>query len=194
MQTQNQKSKELLPKIIRASNNDEAIEVLHNILELLHLSESYVNIVKVRDALSERKEEFRRITDNYQNSDKSLRQMLDTRTELNFVYRNISDEFSYIVNKNKIFFEENRRSIKIDSMKDMTENTEYDGIFKSKSATALDSLLGASDIYRKHVSEASISYGLYQELANILNSIRMWIDLLASSIKTEQMIQSKDVK
>jgi hypothetical protein len=123
------KSRELLPKIVGASNNNEAIEVLHDVLELLHLSNSYTDLVKVRDDLTEQKQIFAEITNTYNNSEKSIEVMMDFRKDLNFLYRDISDKFSYTVNKNKIFFEEQKTAVRAEAMKNLKENNEAQEIF-----------------------------------------------------------------
>lgn len=188
------KAKELLPKIIEAKSNAEAIEALHFILEALHLSNNYTDLVKVRDSLAEEKQRFIEITESYNTSDKDIDVMMKFRKDLNFMYRDISDKFSYVVNKNKIFFEEQKTSVRAEAMKNLKENKEAQEIFKTKSTSGLRDIVGFDGLYQEYISNASISYGLYQELGNILNSIRMFIDLVASQIKHEQLILQKDVK
>lgn len=188
------KAKNLLPNIVKASNDKEAVKVLYDILEALHLSESYTNLIKIRDEFSDYKENYNRITDGYNSSSKSVEDMLNTRLSLNFLYRDIVDKFSYSINKNKIFFEEAKSSYRADAMKELKEDKETSEIFNTKSTSSLRDIMGYSNLYREYTSNASISYGLYQELNNTLNSIRQFIDLLASSIKQEQLILQKDVK
>lgn len=188
------RSRELLPEIVKASNNTEAVEVLHSILELLHLSESYTNLVKVRDDLAEHKDKFRNITDEYDKSEKDMAVIIETRSKLNFLYRDITDKFSYIVNKNKIFFEEQKTAVRAESMRSLRDNEEIQAIFKTKSTSGLRDIVGMDARYQEYISNAAISYGVYQELNNVLNSIRMFIDLLASHIKNEQLILQKDAK
>ena len=67
-------------------------------------------------------------------------------------------------------------------------------MFGAKSTSALRDIVGIAGSYKEYISNASVSYGLYQELNNILNSIRMFIDLLSGSIKNEQIILMKDAK
>lgn len=188
------KAKELLPKIIGATSNPEAIEVLHDILEVLHLSDNYTNLVKVRDDFSEEKANFRAITDEYNSADKTIENMINTRTKLNFLYRDISDKFSYTVNKNKIYFEEEKTAVRAKAMENLKKSKEAQEIFKTKSTSGLRDIVGFDGLYQEYISNASISYGLYQELSSVLNSIRMFIDLLASQIKHEQLVIQKDAK
>lgn len=188
------KTTQLIPKIIEAKNKDEAIEILYKLMEALHLSESYTNLIKVRNSFTEMKEKYKSITDEYQKSEKTIKDMLETRSQLNFLYRDISDEFTYKINKNKIFFEEEKTAVRGESIKRMKENNEIQEMFKTKSASGLRDIVGLDDGYKEYIANASISYGLYQELTSILTSIRMFIDLLASNIRAEQTIIEKDAK
>lgn len=188
------KAKDLLPKIINASDSKEAIEVLHDVLQALHLTNSYTDLVKLKDDLQEEKERFNVITDNYNKSEKTIENMLDTRTDLNFCYRDISDKFSFEVYKHKIYWEEVKTSVRAESIKKLKEDQDVQKIFNVKSTSAIRDIVGLDSDYKSYISNASISYGLYQELNTLLNSIRQFIDLMASAIKTEQIIQQKDVK
>jgi hypothetical protein len=188
------KGKELLPKIIEASNNTEAISVLHDILEVLHLSDNYTNLVKIRDELQEEKQNFISITNAYNNADQDIETMMQFRKNMNFLYRDITDKFSYVVNKNKIYFEEEKTAVRAKAMENLKNNKEAQEIFKTKSTSGLRDIVGFDNAYQEYISNAGISYGLYQELSSVLNSIRMYIDLVASQIKHEQLILQKDVK
>ena len=188
------KARDIIPKIIKSSNKSEALVVLNDILEALHLSESYTNLIKIRDNFSEKKQEYVDITDEYNSSPQTIEDMLEARKYLNFLYRDISDQFSYIINKNKILFEEEKTSVRAESMKRLKEDATVQEMFKTKSTSGLRDIVGLDDGYKEYIANASISYGLYQELNNILTSIRMFIDFLASSIRAEQLINEKDVK
>ena len=188
------KAKDLLPGIIEASTSKEAIEVLHEVLEALHLTNSYTDLVKIKDGLQEEKERYNEISDNYQKSEKTLEDMVKTRTELNFCYRDISDKYSFEVYKHKIYWEEVKTSVRAESIKKLKEDQEIQKMFNTKSTSAIRDIVGLDSSYKSYISNASISYGLYQELNTLLNSIRMFIDLLASSIKNEQIVLQKDVR
>mgnify|MGYP003583717058 FL=1 len=188
------KARDIIPKIIKSSNKSEALVVLNDILEALHLSESYTNLIKIRDNFSEKKQEYVDITDEYNSSPQTIEDMLEARKYLNFLYRDISDQFSYIINKNKILFEEEKTSVRAESMKRLKEDATVQEMFKTKSTSGLRDIVGLDDGYKEYIANASISYGLYQELNSILTSIRMFIDFLASSIRAEQLINEKDIK
>lgn len=188
------KSTHIIPQIIEAKTNEEAIKVMFSLMEALHLSENYTNLIGVRNTFSEKKEEYQKITEEYRKSDKNIEMMLKTRTELNFLYRDIADRYSYIINKNKILFEEEKTAVRGESIKRLREDESVQELFKTKSASGLRDIVGLDDGYKEYIANASISYGLYQELISVLTSIRMFIDLLASSISVEKTILEKDAK
>lgn len=190
----NNKSKDLIPKIINAGTKKEAIEVLNDVLEALYLTNNYTDIVRLKDSLTEYKERYRKLTDKYEKSDRDIQSMLGTRTDLNFLYRDISDKFSFDINRLKIFYEECKTSVRAESMKNLKADTEIQEIFNAKSTSSLRDIVGLSDTYREFIANYSIAYGLFKDLETLLTSVRMFTDLLASSIKTEQTILMKDVK
>ena len=188
------KAKDLLPGIIGASTNKEAIEMLHEVLEALHLSSNYTDLIKIKDELQLKKDEYKLITLEYDSSDMKIEDMLNTRKNTAFLYRDVSDSFSYKVNFQKIFWEEKKSNVRAQSMKNLKNNPEAQEIFNAKSTSALRDIVGIDDSYQEYIVNASISYALYQELINFLNSIRQFIDYLASAIKNEQLIKQHDVK
>ena len=188
------KAKDLIPGIIEAKTKKEAVEVLHNVLEALYLTNNYTDIVKIKDGLETKEQEYREITDLYIASEKTIEDMIATRTNLNFLYRDISDRFSFDINRLKIYHDEHKTSVRSDSMKFLKNDPESQELFNAKSTSALRDIVGMSGIYKEFVANYSISYGLYKNLETLLNSIKMFIDLLAISIKHEQIILQKDAR
>lgn len=188
------KAKDLIPKIIKASSKKESIDVLNDVLEALYLTNNYTDIVRIKDNLTEQKEKYRKVTDTYENGERDMEAMLNTRTELNFLYRDISDGFSFDINRLKIFYEECKTSVRAESMKNLKGDLEIQEIFNAKSTSSLRDIVGLSDTYREFIANYSIAYGLFKELESLLNSVRMFIDLMSSSIKSEQIILMKDAK
>lgn len=188
------KAKDLIPRIIDASDKKEAIEVLNDVLAALHLTHKYTDMVKLKDELEEEKENFERILHGYDMSDKTIDDMLNCRLSLNFLFRTITDKFSFEINKTKIYFEENKSTVKADSIKYLKLDQEATEIFNAKSATALKDVIGYAPQMREYTTLYAIAYGLYKELDGLLNSIRQFIDYLASAIKNEQIIKMQDAK
>ena len=79
-------------------------------------------------------------------------------------------------------------------MKFLKNDPESQELFNAKSTSALRDIVGMSGIYKEFVANYSIAYGLYKNLETLLNSIKLFIDLLASASKQEQLIQQKDAR
>lgn len=94
------KAAELLPKMVEVKNKTEALEVLYQILQSLHLTNNYTDLVKIKDELEEKKTAFHSITDAYGKSEKTLQTLMDYRQHLSFLYRDVVDQFSFKINKN----------------------------------------------------------------------------------------------
>jgi len=58
----------------------------------------------------------------------------------------------------------------------------------------LRDIVGLEQSYKEYAKLSSISYGLYQDLQNTLNSIRQMIDSIASEEKVAFEIEKRDVK
>lgn len=183
----------LLPKICEAQTNEQAIAVLYEILKELHLNSDYTDLIHLKDKLDEYRKDFEKLTDDYSNTHHTLDDMMELRTNLNFLYRDIS-ELSFMINKNKIYFEEYKTVARAASIKELKNNPDFVEKFGIKSVSGIRDVVGEDGGYQEYVNLSSISYGLYQDNLNLLNSIRMWIDLMASGIKNEQLILQKDVK
>ena len=188
------KSKELIPKIQEAQTKEEAIKVLYDVLEALHLSNNYTDMVKLKDDLATEKERYQEVTKDYEKSNRSLETMIETRMQLNFLFRDINDKFSFEVNKLKIYYEERKTSVRGEAMKNIKDDKEVQKMFKATSTSAIRDIMGLSPLYVEYIANYSISYGLYKELETLLTSIRMFIDLLAGEISREKMILNKDAK
>ena len=179
---------------IRDRTTEQAIEILNDVLSALHLTNDYTSLMKIEENLQSEMVRFRNITTAYENSKKTVQDMLDARLSLNFLYRDIVDRFSYDINSKKIYFEELKTIQRADSMRNLKNNKEIVEEFNLNSTSSLRDSLGMDDDYKSYVSNVSISYGLYQELQSFLNSIRQFIDYLASAIKQEQLILTQDAK
>lgn len=188
------KAIDLIPKIISAQSKKDAIEVLNETLIALHLTNSYTDLVKIKDDLEEYEVRFKVITDSYDDSSKNIEDMLNTRLSLNFLYRDTVDQFSFKINSQKIFWEERKTAVRGESLMRLRHDEKVQESFKTKSTSALRDIVGLDDGYQEYITNASLSYGLYQQLMNFLNSIRQFIDYLASAIKNEHIIQQQDAR
>lgn len=188
------KAGELLPKIIEATDRNSAIKVLNDVLEALYLTHNYTELVGLKDTLSGYEAKYKEISNRYRNleSPKTFDAVHDIRVDLNFLYRDIVDELDFDVNRLKIYYEEVKTSVRADSMLSLKEDEDFQAKIKANSTSALRDIVGADDGYKEYVSLASISYGLYQNLRNLLNSVRQMTDSLASESAYLRNIELKE--
>lgn len=193
-------SAELLPMIVNATTEAEAIEVLEETLKALCLTSSYSELIKLKNTLDDHKRDFRRISDEYRSLSvpRSHLNIQHYRTELNFLYRDIVDDIVFDINRLKIHFEEYKTVQRAESLSSLKENKSIIQKFgrgdKPLSTSALREILGADANYREYVHLASTSYGLYQEVAKVLDSIKSMSDTMASELRNTTEINLKDVK
>lgn len=192
----NKKAEELIPLIINASDRQSAISVLNKTLESLYLTNDYVNIVHLKDRLQEYQAEYQGIVDTYKELGevKAYAELHSIRTDLNFLYREVTDNLVFDINRLKIYYEEYKTIQRSRSMESLKENEDFQQKFKAKSTSALRDAVGADKEYNEYVTATSISYGLYQNLQTMLNSIRQMIDSVASEESFLRIIENKDVK
>lgn len=189
------KSKELVQSIIEAKDKKDAVNVMNQTLDLLHLTDNYTDIVEIKDKLEDYKKKFRSISDKYKGiENKTLEAIQEYRSKLNFLYRDINDEMTFEVNRLKIFYDEKKTVQRYESMESIKNNEDVQKNFNAKSASAIRDIVGADNGYKEYVALVSISYGLWQELKQVLESIRLMTDTMASESKREQAIRIKDVK
>lgn len=189
------KSGDLLPKIIGAKTREESIHVLNKILQALHLSTSYLEMVRLQDRVEHYQREFKTVCSQLDNEvrDNSYEYMNNIRKELSFLYRDIQDELSHPINSNKIYYEEIKTARRADALEELIDSEEAKK-YNAKSASALREILGASKSYREYATEYAIAYGNYKTLEALLSSIKLTIEAIASKEKRELYILNSDVK
>jgi hypothetical protein len=193
------KSGDLIPKIIEAKTREEAIAVLSDTLKALHLKSDFIELVSLRDRMVAFEKEYRTISNAYKNMafPRQYQDLATTRDNLSFLYRDIQDELSFEVNKNKIYWGEDKKTtIRADSMLELKGNEELKKLNNDKnlSLSSLKDIYGASEGYQEYLNLYSISYGLYQNLISLLSSIRIMTDSVASQASHALAVINKDVK
>lgn len=188
------KAGELIPKIIEANTKEKAIEVLNDTLEALYLTNNYTQLVHLKDSLSGYEKQFKDVSNVYRSlvSPRRFEDVHAIRVDLNFLYRDIVDELDFEINRLKIYWEEQKTVVRASSMVSLKEDEDFQSKIKANSTSALRDIVGADDGYKEFVSLASISYGLYQNLRDLLNSIRQMTDSLASESGYLKRIESKE--
>jgi hypothetical protein len=189
------KAKELIPQIIEAKNEADAIGVLKNTMKLLHLSTSYSSMGDLRDRLDHYQREFRRISQGLAEEGVIIEYsaLNHMRANLSFLYRDIQDELSAPINSNKIFYEEIKTTRRAEGLKELRES-DIARDFKANSTNALKEILGASETYAQYANDYAIAYGNFKTLDNLLNAVRLSLDSIASREKYELIVLQKDAK
>src|SRR5690606_27246929 len=146
----------------------------------LYLTNNYTQLVHLKDSLNSYEKHYREISDAYRSlvSPRRFEDVHGIRVDLNFLYRDIVDELDFEINRLKIYYEEIKTSVRAESMLSLKEDEDFQSKIKANSTSALRDIVGADNSYKEFVSLASISYGLYQNLRDLLNSIRLMTDSL----------------
>lgn len=190
------KSERLIPLIIEAKTSDAAISILYEVLKELHLTSDYTDLVALKEKMEYYKSSFRDMSNDYRKIEAPvpLDQVLKFRTDLNFLYRDINDELTFDINRLKIYYDEYKTIQRFESMENLKTDKDVVERYKVKSTSALRDIVGADAKYKEFTSLASVSYGLWQELTRLLDSVKLFTDTLASEAKRATIIEARDVK
>jgi len=190
------KSEKLVPLIINAKTEQDAVEVLKQTLKILNLTSDYVELNNLKYELNDFEAKFKKVADSYKElgTPKRYIDVHTIRVELNFLYRDITDALAFSINQNKIYFEEQKTVVRAESMLELRDDEALQDKVKAKSTSALRDIYGAAEGTKEFVNLASISYGLYKNLETLLNGVRMLTDSIASEEKYLLMVETRDVK
>lgn len=188
------KAGELIPKIISAKTKEDAIEVLNDTLEALYLKNDYTELVHLKDTLNEYEKQYKEISDTYRSlvSPRRFEDVHGIRVDLNFLYRDIVDDLDFEINRWKVYTEERKSTVRGESLIDLKNDQSVQDQIKATSTSALRDIMGLSSHYQEYTTLSSISYGLYQNLRDLLNSIRLMTDSLASESSYLRRIESRE--
>jgi hypothetical protein len=190
------KSETLVPLIMGANTQEQAVGALVKVTEALHLSQNFYFLVDLKDRMNEYKARYRELSNRYNAipTPRTYQSLHDLRMELSFLSRDFADEFAFEVNKSKIFHEERKTEARATGMLELKESKEFQERIKATSASALREMVGASGVYQEYISLASVSYGLYQEFHKVGDSMKLFSDSLASECREAQWQNQKDAK
>lgn len=190
------KAKDLIPHILSAKTEDDAINVLNKTVEMLHLSQNYYHLKTLKDRLDEYQNDFRALRNKYVDLGevKFYKDLIEIRFELNFLYQEINDELGFEINKAKIFNEERKTVVRAEAMRSLKSDEEFQKEIKATSASALRDIVGASAVYQEYTTMASMAYGMYSEFHKLMEAIKVTTDSLASECRQAQHIEHKDMK
>lgn len=186
------KAKLFLESIIEASSKQEAKEILKAVYKALHLDNGYNEMMTLLDRAKEFSEELDALETAYRDLDlpRSYHDVHELRMELTFLYRRISDELSFDINKNKMFWEESKSIKKAEAMLELARDEKFQSTIKAPSTNALANVYGASDIMTHYANMYSISYGAFKKLDTLLISAKSFMDALSSEERSLINIES----
>lgn len=191
------KSELLVPKVIQAVDRESAIKVLEEILDVLHLSNEYTDLLKLKDDINVFQEEYKSIVDTYESLPvpREYEELSEMRDKIAFLYRDIQDGLAFEVNKLKIFWGEDKKtSVRGNSMLELRSREDIKIGKKDLTASAIEKLYGVTDEYQEFVNLQSFSYGMYKELEQLLQSMKLLSDSIASQCNHALIILRRDVK
>lgn len=190
------KADQVIPQIIAAKNNKEAIAAIKKTMQLLHLTSDYVSLNNLKTQLEKFEADYKKIERKYRElaSPRIYEDIHEIRTTLNFLYRDASDILSFEISKNKIYWEERKSILRADSILEMSEDENIQSKVKAKSTSALRDIYGASSSMKEFNNLYSIAYGLFKNLETFFNSLRMLSDSIASEERYILTVLQKDVK
>jgi hypothetical protein len=191
------KGEKLIPLIIGATDREKAINVLNETLKVLHLTTDYLDLVKLKDKLDEYQEQFKEISKEYEQSSfpREYHFLAKTRDDLAFLYRDITDSLSFEINSAKIRFGEDAKTeARGESIMALKDNADLKINDKKVSVSQLREVYGVAPEYKEYLNLYSISYGLYQNLIKLFESIKMLSDSISSQAKVAHEIDKRDVK
>ena len=191
------KGEKLIPLIIGATDREKAINVLNETLKVLHLTTDYLDLVKLKDKLDKYQEQFKEISKEYEQSSfpREYQFLAKTRDDLAFLYRDITDSLSFEINSAKIRFGEDAKTeARGESIMALKDNADLKINDKKVSVSQLREVYGVAPEYKEYLNLYSISYGLYQNLIKLFESIKMLSDSISSQAKVAHEIDKRDVK
>lgn len=190
------KAKELLPIIIAATTESDAVDALVKVAETLHLSQNYTHLVSLKESMEDSKLQFRKLSERYRQipTPRPYHSLHELRMELSFLFRDFTDNLAFEINKSKIFHEERKTEARAIAMIELKEDAEFQKKIKATSTSALRDIIGASSSYQEFITLASFAYGLYQEYQKMSDAMKMLNDSLASECREAQYHDQKDMK
>jgi hypothetical protein len=187
----------LIPLIISADNKEKAVEVLNETLKVLHLTSDYLELVKLKDRLDTFQESFNSISKKYEETSfpREYQFLAETRDELAFLYRDLTDNLSFEINSAKIKFGDDAKTeARGESIMKLKDDDTIKIGGKKVTVSQLREVYGVAPEYKEYLNLYSISYGLYQNLIKLFEAIKMLSDSISSQAKVAHEVDKRDVK
>ena len=185
----------LVPSIIAAKDTDDALEVLEQVAELLHISDSYNTIRALKDDLNTYRQNFTNIRAkiNALGSPYDMAVLQGLRLELSFLFSDLNDsDIVFHVNRLKIQYEQSGKTAKSEAYMSVKSNTELLETLGSKAQKTIEMAAGSTAAYTEWNRCSSSSYGLFCELRAIQEAITLVSHSVSSLINSELAIAKAD--
>lgn len=191
-----ERAAKLVHSIVNAKDDKAAIAVLQQVMDELYISPKYLELKKTQDQLIDKTQEFNELTLRYRELvfPKTYEDVHAIRVDCNFLYRDISDQFAFVINMSKVSYEERKTVQRAQSSLELKSDKEFQMQFKNLSETLVRDYIGASKTYNEWTHCYATAYGNYKALENLLMSVRQFADSLASEEKYILQTLVKDVK
>lgn len=191
-----QKAEKYLQGIIDAKDEDSAVFLLKELALDLGIGQSYGQLVDIKARLSQFKESFKLLQKSLRDETvPTVHFLQDIRQETVVCYQELCDELSSDVNRLKIAFGDDRRSeVRSTVLTRLWTDEEFKKKYNAKSMNAIEKVYSSDSEYKEWLTCSALSYGLWNDYRDTLRYINMFIDGVASQIRTEQNAQRMDSK
>ena len=187
------KASDFISEIVEAATAEQAIKILKELYNVVNPPSDYESLFKIKTMLQEYSKDLIKISKPLEDNLLTYEELSDIRKDLNFFFRNLSDELTNVVAFNKLYTEEVKTQIRGESLQRL-QNSQVAKDFNIKSTNALRDVLGLDSKYQQYIKENALAYANYKTLEGLLNSTIKMIDLVASRERREQIILQRDVK
>jgi hypothetical protein len=186
------KSQQIIDSIKKANNKEQAVSVIKSIIEALDMTQEAQTLNRIHSELQVCGEEFTELEQKYKALEvpREYSEVQELRTQANFLYRKIVDEYVHTTTRLRTLYEEQKTTERNVAMKYLKNSPEHSDVPKS----SLRDYLGAAPNYKEWMVEYAMARGNYDLINKLLESIRLFTDSLASELKGLHTVNVKDVK
>jgi hypothetical protein len=186
------KAKQIIQDIKACEKDADAVSIIKEIMAALNMSQDAETINRLIAGLEELSDKFEQLEAAYKEIEtpKDISEVQKIRTEANFIYREIADDYVFDVSRLRTLFEELKTVERAKGLNELKEDERYSNIGKSY----LRDYLGAAENYQEWMVSYSLAYGAYSKMRSLMDSIRMFTDSLAGEIRSLQQVEIKDAK
>jgi len=191
-----QKAEKYLEGIVAAKDKDEAIAVLSEVAKDLGIGQSYGQLVHISDRLALHKTSFKLLQASLKGEIvPDLLFLQDLRMETIHCFQELCDELGSDIHRLKIAYGDDRKSeVRGTILTELMSDDEFKAKHNAKSVSALKEIYSVHASYKEWLLCSSKSYGLWNDYRDTMKYINLFIDGIASKIRTEQTNLRMDLK